>query len=235
MQVTEDVVTSEDVAAKITSAKVVVTQNEIPEAATATTVALASGAAVERGFPITVSNPAPAPDVLAPALCADIDILVLNESEAASLAGKDTPAIGNSATEAEVEAFVLATADRLRPPKDNRGRVLVVTRGSKGAAVAVVPASGSSGATAVIMVKGSAARRMADTVGAGDAFVGALAATLSRVGDAVVLLSDAGKVSQAVERACAVATMTVEHQGTQTSYPTREQALERIPHLESAL
>lgn len=233
--VTEAMVRGDAVSSKISSCKVLITQNEIPEASTAAAISLACKVSSESGdgFPISLSNPAPAPESLPAALCADIDVLVLNESEAALLAGEGTSA-SSTCADAEVAAFVGESAKRLRPPKEGRGRVLIVTRGHRGAVVATVPAGGVGGVS-VEVVPGMAAKTVADTVGAGDAFVGALAATLNRCSDANAILSDTSKVAEAVRRACAVATMTVEAKGTQTSYPSREDAIARVPELEAPL
>lgn len=124
---------------------VVVLQAEIPFEVIAATIAAAdaTGAAV-------LLNAAPAAPELA-VLLPSVDILVVNESEAAALIGLQ--GVGD---------------DALRTAAD--GRTLVVTLGADG----------------VVLVEGGAVTRIpavpveaVDTVGAGDAFVGALAAALA--------------------------------------------------------
>lgn len=101
-------------------------------------------------------NAAPAA-ALGPAWLRAIDVLVVNEIEAATLA----PAFG---APAEAAAFATTIARR-------HGLAVVVTRGGQGA---LAVADG-----AVYRVPTLAVQAI-DTVGAGDAFVGALAAALDR-------------------------------------------------------
>ena len=55
------------------------------------------------------------------------------------------------------------------------------------------------------------ADKVVDTTGAGDAFVGSLA----------YFLSSGLEMEEAVRRSCCVASLTVQSQGTQASYPAR--------------
>ena len=134
---------------------------------------------------ITILNPAPAQE-LDPELPGLIDVLVPNEHEAAVLAGSTAPP--------------QELADRLC---ERNGCAVVVTAGADGCYCATpdelrlhVPAP---------------AVRARDTTGAGDAFVGALAASL-REGD--TLTAAAAFATQA-------ASVSVGRPGTMPSYPTR--------------
>lgn len=109
----------------------------------------------------TVLNLAPA-RVLPAEVLADVDVLVLNEGEAALLAGTDAPPAGMA-----------------RKLAGDHGLTCVVTLGGEGAIAMTPDGRGYRvGALAVQAV---------DTVGAGDAFVGVLSAAL----DAGLALPDA--------------------------------------------
>ena len=137
--------------AMLAAASSVVMQLEIPVAAVAAVARRARAAGVR-----VIVNAAPALRLDA-ALLADIDVLVVNEHEAATLA----VALDLSGDPAR---FVDGMAGRF-------GGTVIVTRGARGLVAA-------SGAVRVAL----AAPRVdaVDTVGAGDAFVGALAAALDR-------------------------------------------------------
>ena len=113
------------------------------------------------------------------------DVCVLNETEADSLAG--------TAGGPEVAAAAL----RRRGPAE-----LIVTLGERGCFLSGSGGDGTFAAPTVTAV---------DTTGAGDAFVGALAAGL------------AGGIplSHAIPRAIAAAALSVTRPGAQASYPTR--------------
>lgn len=168
-------------------ATVVVLQLEIP----LETVAHVASAASAAGSRVVV-NLAPAADV-APEVLAAADPLVVNESEAAFLLGTTPDALAM-----DLDA---AIADLLaRGP-----RSVVVTLGAAGAWVAErdgrpqhVPALAC---TAV------------DTTGAGDGFVGAMAARLA-AGDS---LADAARVG------ARFAGLAVQRKGAQALYPTPEE------------
>lgn len=113
-----------------------------------------------------ILNAAPARPV-APELMAQVDILVVNRGEAAALAGTADP-------EAAVEALLAAGP-----------QAVVVTLGAEGLVCAT--AEGARHRMAAFAV------RVVSTHGAGDAFVGALAAALVRGGD----LADALSFAQA--------------------------------------
>lgn len=130
---------------------VVVGQLEVPESV----VAAAFAAAKSRGA-TTVLNAAPAGPVSAE-LLADSDVLIVNETELATLAGRDELAAE------EVEP----AARQLRRRSD---AILVVTLGARGSLVVIDDRAVEVAARATAVV---------DTTGAGDCFVGALAADLA--------------------------------------------------------
>lgn len=140
---------------------------------------------------VTLLNPAPAAELSAE-LLALTDVLIPNELEAADLAQR---AAGEAANTAGVAADLLEMG-----PK-----TVIVTLGERGALLA---RAGES-----VQYLGTEAVRAVDTTGAGDAFVGALAYFLACV--------PALGLAQAVARACRLASLTVQREGTQTSYPQR--------------
>jgi ribokinase len=140
----------------------------------------------------TVTLLNPAPAAELPAeLLALTDVLVPNELEAADLAKR----AGAAADTAGVAEDLLALG-----PK-----TVVITLGERGALLVRAGESAQYlGAEAVTAV---------DTTGAGDAFVGALAYFLACVPTL--------PLAEAVARACRLASLTVQREGTQTSYPQR--------------
>lgn len=140
----------------IDEAAVVVAQMEVPAQSVARAILRAAGRAM------VVLNCAPYTD-LAPEVLSMVDLLVVNELEAAALTGAPVPGPSEALDVAE-------GARRLGP------RAVVVTLGSEGAAVAGVGVREHVPAEPVSPV---------DTTGAGDAFVGALAARLA-AGDGLV-------------------------------------------------
>jgi ribokinase len=165
----------------IRSADVVLCQLEVPVAATLETFRLARAAGVR-----TVLNPAPAA-AIPEELLRLADLCVPNETELELLSGRALPAPG------EVEAAGRALRDR-------GPAAVVVTLGSAGALVV--------GET---LERLAAPRvRAVDPTGAGDAFIGSLAVSLS-LGLAL---------SEAVRRANAAAAISVTRVGTQSAAPT---------------
>lgn len=128
---------------------VVVTQGEIPRAVTAEALRRARVAGAR-----TIFNAAPA-DREFRALLTDVDVLVVNEGEARAVLGLAEPS--------DVAALAAAAG--------SVGCAVVVTLGERGALVAE-PGS------AVVAVPAPRVDAV-DTVGAGDAFVGGLAAALA--------------------------------------------------------
>ena len=160
-------------------------QNEVPMAESAALLRRAR----EKGA-LTILNLAPAGPA-APGLLADLDILVVNETEAATL-GADLTAI----------------ACKLR-------QALIVTRGALGASA--VLADGSRLEVPALAIE------PVDTTGAGDTFVGALAAGLDQ---------DL-PLDTALRRASAAAGLACLARGAQTAMPDGaaiDAALARLPN-----
>jgi ribokinase len=167
----------------VRAARVLLCQLEVPAETTREALALARAAGVR-----TILNPAPAaavPDDLLP-LC---DLCVPNETEAERLTGRPvtTPA------EAEAAARLL----QARGP-----RAVLVTLGERGALLV-------DGAGAELVPAWPVA--VADTTGAGDAFIGALG----------VFLAEGLSLREAASRACAAAALSVTRLGAQAALPTR--------------
>lgn len=138
------------------AAKVVLVQNEIPDEALAAASAFASASHAR-----LVVNAAPVPASI-PAYFREADPLVVNEHEAADLLG------GQPVSSDEV-AHTLQRA--------TGARSVIVTLGAEGS---VVHVDGST-----VRVPGVHAELVVDTTGAGDTFVGVLAARLA-AGDELV-------------------------------------------------
>lgn len=141
---------------RLATARLVMAQLELPLSAVAKALEIAHSAEVP-----TLLNAAPAPGPEGRALLAHTDVLVVNETEFAALAGTDPHA-------APEEGSLKALAAGL-------GRAAIVTLGAQGAWMAR-----RDGA----LVKVPAPRVHAvDTTGAGDAFCGAFAAAMLRSND----------------------------------------------------
>ena len=121
------------------------------------------------------------------------DVLIPNELEAAALTGQ---AVGSP------EA-ALSAAEQLL----SRGpEVVIITLGGRGAVLA------RTGERAVHIA--TEAVKAVDTTGAGDAFVGSLA---------FFIACTELPLADAVAKACRVASLSVQREGTQTSYPYRDE------------
>jgi len=147
--------------------------------------ALAQRAAARRAR--VVLNAAPA-EALPEGLFADVDVLVVNETEAEALAR----AHGAESVTALCAAFARAE------------RTLVVTRGAAGVSYTAQGETFARKAPAVEAV---------DTVGAGDAFTGALAAALDRGAD----------LDRAISEALAAGALACTRPGAQAALPSREE------------
>lgn len=171
-------------------------------------VAMALKLARERGT-TTLLNAAPASMEAAsnPDLFCNTDILCVNESEAEILTGLEP---GSLRTGDDVTAVVRDLLSRCPS--------VIVTLGSKGAAY-------SYRGGPVKTVAAEKASKVVDTTGAGDAFVGALAYYLAEAEVGPEMGQDIG---EAIRRACAIATKSVEREGTQASYPSRDQLPESL-------
>ena len=149
-------------------------------------VAALARRAAARGARVML-NAAPA-TVLPAELLADAGLLVVNESEAAALA-RERGAAG----------IAQLCADFARA-----GRTLVVTRGAEGA---LYTAQGET------FVRRAPRVEPVDTVGAGDAFTGALAAALDRGAD----------LDRAVSEGLAAGALACTRPGAQAALPSREE------------
>jgi len=163
----------------LTASTVLSVQLELPVEASRAALQLASTAGVT-----TILTPAPVGPVDR-TLCEFVDILVPNEVEAAALTGLDC----------DDESQVPVIARKLADEWDLRG--CVVTLGSRGAFVV----DRDTGAEVWINAHQVAT---VDTVGAGDAFCGSLAASIAsgaQLVDAVRLANAAGALSTTVNGA----------------------------------
>ena len=138
--------------AAIDGARVLVLQNEVPDAAN-----LAAARRARMGGAVTILNAAPAREPC-PGLPEAIDLLVVNALEAEMLGG------GTVSTRREALAAAVLLLDRFG--------AVVVTAG--GAGLAYADRSGSRTTIEALPVE------IVSTHGAGDAFVGTLAAALAR-------------------------------------------------------
>lgn len=167
---------------------------------------------------LTILNPAPAPKgwTLTQDWYSNIDILVPNESELASLCGASVDevtgegeeAMARSLLEKGVRTAVIVTLGE-------RGAMIVRRKSDSGTVEQTssdVNDDDSNHETIMISEPADlphAALPVVDAVGAGDAFCGALAAYLSR----------GVELQQASSMACGVASMSVRKRGAQESYP----------------
>jgi ribokinase len=180
-------------------ADVLVASAEIPEPVLAQALAQA-----RRRLVATVVNLAPVPPGAARLLAAGPDWLVVNEQEAAVLLGEPAggaaaaaPGGAAAAAQAATRQAALAAAARLAA----RGpRQVVITLGAAGAVVAGQAGSACLPGFAVDSV---------DSVGAGDAFVGALA----------VLAGSGAGAAEAVRHACAAGAAATTRRGAQAALP----------------
>ncbi|MFI1093667.1 ribokinase [Streptomyces sp. NPDC020917] len=163
-------------------ADVVVAQAEIPAAAIEE--------AVLAGARLFVLNLAPYTPLARGAL-ERVDVLVVNATEAGQVLGAQPPA---------GVAEALAAADRLA----GLARSAVITLGGLGAVVSAGPQGGGAR-----HVPAPRPARVVDTTGAGDAFVGVLAARLAAGED----------LPQAVSAGVRAATLSVATPGAASSYP----------------
>jgi ribokinase len=171
--------------AAITETAVLVAQLETPVEATIEAFRLAKDAGM-----LTMLNPAPA-SPLPPELLQHTDLLVPNETELELLAGRVIRGVEDAKNAA-------------RQLLSWGPRTVVVTLGDRGALV-VEPE-----ATSYVRGIGVSA---VDTTGAGDVFIGTLAA----------MLAEERPLAEAVRWANAAAAISVTRHGTQTSCPSREE------------
>jgi len=187
-------VSADDVSAPaIAPGDIAVSQFEIPLPAVTAFFARARAAGAR-----TILNPAPMRD-FDHALQALVDILVLNETELGTLAKTDLRETD------EPGCFAKAA----RSLKTRRDQTICVTLGKRGALVLM---DGEP-----LIVPGRAVRAV-DTTGAGDCFVGALAAQLAR----------GRSIGEAIGYANVAASICVQRMGAAPSMPTAEELMEAM-------
>lgn len=169
----------------ITTARIFVCQLELPLSLCEYAIALAERHAVP-----VILNPAPA-RTLPRRLFTRIDYLTPNESEAAALVGHPV----------ETDAQIDQAAATLR---DWGVRHVLITLGERGVHIDSDAFRGRLPAIAV--------ERVVDTIGAGDAFNGALAAALA----------DGEEIVAAARRACVTAGLSVTRAGAAAALPDRQ-------------
>ena len=193
----------EQASAAISEASCVVCQMEVPLAVTQKAMEMARAAGVK-----TVFNVAPCPvDGQLPAeIYAVTDVLCVNETELQTLAGV-------TAAEGDLEGYKTAAQALLA-----RGvGCVLVTLGGDGCIVCTGSDEGATHVPAVPLPK----EAVVDTTGAGDAYTGAFA----------VFMGMGLSIPEAAGRAGQVASLTVQTEGTQPSYPEREQVLGKLPEI----
>jgi ribokinase len=176
-------------------AQVLLLQYEIP----LPTVEKAAVLARLAGLTVIV-DPAPVPtwgEPLPADFCEYISILTPNQTEASLLSGVEIGDVRGAIAAAEI--------------LQRRGiEVVIVKMGDKGSVCATAKSTFAIPAYPVPVT---------DTVGAGDAFNGALAAALCR-SDTSLALSDPDRLRPALDYASAVAALAVTQSGAQSSMPT---------------
>ena len=177
-------------AARLAAARVVVAQLETPQAIVFHALRLA-----RRAGAVTLLNAAPAAALSREQLQA-VQWLVVNEGEAATLLGTPVDDV--------LQALAAAQALRALGPGD-----VVVTLGANGLVHA-----GAAGVTHHT----TAAVKAVDTTGAGDTFVGVLAACLA----------EGLPADEALRRGQAAAAIAVTRHGAQAAMPTRAEVLARL-------
>ena len=125
------------------------------------------------------------------------DILCVNETEAQLILGQENPI----ETEADIENAMNLLL--LKCP------TIVITLGGKGAAIA------SRNDPKPVWIKADKADKVVDTTGAGDSFVGSMSYYLAYHPEL--------EMKEVVKRSCAVATISVQKEGTQTSFPFKHE------------
>jgi ribokinase len=175
---------------------------EIPPAA----IAAALAGAARRGVPTLLNlAPVPADAEAAAQLAAGADWLVVNESEAAALLGRPVTGLAGAAAAAGALRDLRPAAaspgmEEAAAARGLPGGYAVVTAGSHGAALA--------GPDGTAQVPGFEVASV-DAVGAGDAFVAALA----------VSLASGAAPPEALRAACAAGATATTRRGTQTALP----------------
>jgi len=168
---------------------------------------------------LTILNPAPAPKgwKLTQDWYSNIDILIPNESELASLCGADVEEVTGEGEEAMARALLeKGVRTAVIVTLGERGAMIIRRKGDdetvEQSTTDVNDDDDSNHETIMISEPADLPHQalpVVDAVGAGDAFCGALAAYLSR----------GVELEQASSMACGVASMSVRKRGAQESYP----------------
>jgi ribokinase len=189
---------------------VLVLSAEVPVAALASALREAAARGVT-----TVLNLAPVPDGAGTLLAVGSSWLVVNESEAGALVGRPITGAGDAEEAALSLAAGMASGTGAGPGTDGGTRAADGAAAGEGTAVRhVVITLGAAGAVVasaagVSVVHGFSVTSV-DSVGAGDAFVGALA----------VMLAMGAAPAGAVRAACAAGASATTRRGAQTALPT---------------
>ncbi|MGI8561223.1 MAG: ribokinase [Luteimonas sp.] len=200
----------QSVQAEIAASRVVLAQLEVPASAVETALRLARDANVA-----TLLNPAPANAEVPEALLSLADVLTPNETEFASLVARH---VGERVDPDEVAILDQARLHALCRELLPHGSV-VVTLGTAGCFVSH-PYDALRGDDSVHYRAPSERVDTIDTTGAGDAFNGALAASLA-------LDADASFASH-VQLATRFAALSTEHAGAASSMPRRNDVSARF-------
>lgn len=186
--------------ALLSAARIVVLQLEVPLSAVEAALRCARAAGVT-----TVLNAAPAA-ALSDELLSLVDWLIVNEGEARVLLGASEDGSADTIATAQVAAEKLRA--RLAPSRQSQATAkhVVVTLGAAGLVHADADGSTHHPAASVQAV---------DATGAGDTFVGALAAGLASGASAADALRDAQ----------AAAAIAVTRHGSQSAMPTRDEVM----------
>lgn len=184
----------------ITNAKIVLFQMETPLKTTLHALQLLQG---NKG--ISILNVAPASFNLPPEIYDLVDVLCVNEIEAETISGQSASSVS--------EAIMVA---RTLQQRSRSGRCsIVLTLGESGAVVAEAGGNYPVHIPVPQYKSTFGASPVVDSTGAGDSFLGALAYFLARCPKLLL--------PEMVTRACAVASISVRAEGTQTSFPYAHQ------------
>jgi len=137
----------------------------------------------------TIFNPAPAPESLPAEIFPLCDLICPNETEAESMTGISIKSLQNAETAAKILL-------------DKGAQTVILTLGGEGSLLV------SKNSTEIIRVPAEKVEAK-DTTGAGDCFIGSLA----------VYIAKGDSIEEAMKKASKIASISVQHTGTQTSFP----------------